>query len=83
MAAEDRDRFRHQRRAGRRKGCDPQTPRPDAEDGGQRVLGRAHLGEDRLGVLDERRPGCGGAHATPVAHHERRPGLGLEPRDRL
>ena len=39
----------------------------------QVLLGRAHLREDRLSVLDERHPRCGRPHASPVADHEAAP----------
>ncbi len=46
-------------------------------------LGRLDLGEDPLGVGDQRGPGRGRPDAAAVADDERRPGLGLEPGDRL
>jgi hypothetical protein len=80
---ERRDRERHQSRSGRRKRGHPQPADAHAQHGCKIGLSSVDLGEDRLGVFDQLRPGGGRANPLAVAHHEHRAGLRLEPRDRL
>ncbi len=74
---------RHQRRAGRRERGHAQASRADAEHRRQVGLGRLDLGEDRLGVRDQCRPGGGRPDAPPIADDQGGAGLRLETRDRL
>ena len=81
--AERGDGQRHQRgaRRGERRHAQPPAPQPQ-----QRIeigFGGVDLSQDRLGVLEQHRPGRRRTHAGAVADHQRRAGLGLEARDGL
>jgi hypothetical protein len=81
--AEGGDRERHQRGAGGRERRHAQATGPHAQHRSQVGLGGLDPREDPLGVLDQAGPGGGRPHAAPIPDDQRRPGLGLEPGDRL
>ena len=81
--AEARDRLGHDRRAGARERGQAQTPAAQARDRLELGLGVGQAREDRVGVLDERSPGVGEAHAARIALDERRARLALEGGDLL
>ena len=81
--AEGGDRLRHQRRAGGREGGRAQVAAAARGDRRDLVFGGLELGEDAVDVRGQRGAGGGGADAAAAALDQRRPGFGLERRDRL
>jgi hypothetical protein len=82
-AREHRDGRRNQRRPRGREGGEAHAPAAQPRDRLELGLGGRDAGENRLGVLDQRAPGVGQAHATRAAVEQRRPRLALERGDLL
>ena len=74
---EGRHRLWDQSRSGGGEGGDAQAPSAHAEYRRQVVLGRLHLGEDHIGVLEQHRSGGGRPYSAAVADEQWRARLGL------
>ncbi len=83
LGAEDRDRERHQRRAGGREGRHPQLPAAQAGDRRHLGLGGVQPRDDPLRVFEQHLAGRREAHAAGQPLDQRDPRLGLERRDLL
>jgi hypothetical protein len=82
-ASKTRNGQRQQRRAARRERRDPQPPQPLAGHLCDRPLRRLDLGEDPLGVADERHARPRRGHAAVLTDEQLHPGLALQAGDRL